>query len=1293
MMNDDDDDDDNNKLHIRFHFIQLSNGPIVLNNNSASSSSLLSFTSTDSSGEDSTDSTTSDYYKIEAKFNLKPHVTDESLNLQLQKFKRLLKRLEPVYSNTSNEKVVTAANTVPKMPTASVLPPPSMNPRTGKQFERYRFNSSNRTKKNSSSSTPPSSNKRYKFADSQSDHEPGNIYHFRKGGKTDSSFNSPDRRSLSSDRYDFNFDKENIGAGKTATLVRSGSGLDGHTPTYMHGTQLQNGIGAKKLTVTTPYRFPPSAKQKDIRHPSQTSSFDEETTPEKIWESKHLQPKIVFDSTTDNKAGGQKRVRIDDPQGQQMAYDRNYKLPTRVNTITTTNGVDDTLKYPKSKQTPLPPQVQVVRLEPPTTTNSSRSYLKKAQERLDAKRHGPSPQSFNKSLDHFFSSTIPKLEQKRWQQDHQQRVIPPPAQFQQPQVIDPANVTIEALRRRLNVEDYHQRSPLLRKARDLPRQPQPTSPYRSQYYANSDDDQQLQKMYPTPPIDYPMDSDDSASEDYNRSLPSNVIPTTSYIRGQVPSAYLAHSTIMKNVNRSLLAKDFNNSTQTLTTSSTMANKNRLKLLDRAVHRQLKTSEHRSLQRELSHNLIRCFSTTYVDDLRREDLRYKYNRTNMKSYTNEDIEDIYMSASLENYKMKTEIDREKRTRSGLSSSMDHQSLSTPSSSSIIGRLSPLSLHSPMTISTSHNRTQNGSAGDVQSLGFEPDRRSLRSTTSPSQTVSNIPPDIDLFYEIVQEHFRGVDATIAGQVSNASRYTTPKNRRNMSQQQQILSKKPIDQDSDIEINSNSSFWSDEDEQQMNTNGGILAQLPQRHINRYLSTVNRSLLDRPSNLISDYYISHLNRSMKDSVRSVEVIARNIARNRWRDEFDQSSKLGRSLSAEHLYQVRREHLRYRQPFTTPASFTAEDVSDIYKPFQLENYKRKIAIEVERRRRERQGQLAAGVRSPMYANEPDLHGAVKSHQPVIQVPIIPVNSSNHLPSRARPVYNTLGTGSQQFDHNNNIILNGSDISRNNISIVDPPVVHSNTYNRPITDHVHIDTARSSIQQPYDDHSEKLKISPKPNAEIRIRQDRAQTKLEAQNGLVNGALKASQQVLMYDQEPVIPDKARRRVQIIPTQPSSATSIHKPKIYTHSPIVDTIKMSKAGVVIDSAGSEDLSTAKVKSITTYHKGKINKPLVVQQTQPLPIEHKDVEHARIAPSQGHPREQIQSKSPVILNAHEFKRLKSHDQEVEKRLHQYPSEQQKGNLIIPEAKYMVPVEQDIHVYENIEKMHHLQQIDRHHL
>ncbi|CAF1545394.1 unnamed protein product [Didymodactylos carnosus] len=148
----------------------------------------------------------------------------------------------------------------------------------------------------------------------------------------------------------------------------------------------------------------------------------------------------------------QELVRIDDSQAQQMAYNRNHKLPSRVNTIVTTNGVDDTLKYPKSKQMSLS-HVQVVRLEPPTTTHPSRSYLKKAE---DARRHGPSPQAFNKSSDHLFSSTIPKLEQKRLQQDQQQRVVSPSAQFQQPQLINSENATVEALRRPHNADGYHQ---------------------------------------------------------------------------------------------------------------------------------------------------------------------------------------------------------------------------------------------------------------------------------------------------------------------------------------------------------------------------------------------------------------------------------------------------------------------------------------------------------------------------------------------------------------------------------------------------------------------------------------------------------------------------------------------------------------------------------------------------------------------------------------------------------------------------------------------------------------------
>ncbi len=209
--------------------------------------------------------------------------------------------------------------------------------------------------------------------------------------------------------------------------------------------------------------------------------------------------------------------------------------------------------------------------------------------------------------------------------------------------------------------------------------------------------------------------------------------------------------------------------------------------------------------------------------------------------------------------------------------------------------------------------------------------------------------------MQDRFRGVDASIAGQVSDASQYTKQKAHRPPTTTSPT---KPIDHDSDVELKS---FWSDEDEEQMVVDQQQRPMTHQRQLSRYLSTVNRSLLDRPSDLIADFYISQLNRSMQESVRQVETIARDKAlmrQNRNREFIDEpSSKLGRSLSVDHLYQVRKEHLRYKQPFTTPTSFTVEDVEDIYKPFVLENYKRKIAIELERRRRERQGQLIAGMK------------------------------------------------------------------------------------------------------------------------------------------------------------------------------------------------------------------------------------------------------------------------------------------------------------------------------------------------
>ena len=216
--------------------------------------------------------------------------------------------------------------------------------------------------------------------------------------------------------------------------------------------------------------------------------------------------------------------------------------------------------------------------------------------------------------------------------------------------------------------------------------------------------------------------------------------------------------------------------------------------------------------------------------------------------------------------------------------------------------------------------------------------------------------------MQERFRGVDAVIADQVSNASQYKKPKRPHSQGTTSHT---RPMDNDSDVDIRSNSSFWSDEDdEQQQAFNGHQRKSVPQpRQLSRYLSTVNRSLLDRPSDLIADYYISQLNHSMQEGVRNVESIALHKAKKRQtrNQEFveEGTSKLGRSLSAEHLYQVRKEHLRYRQPCNKPTSFTVEDVADIYKPFVLENYKRKIAIELERRRRERQGQMLASGKIP----------------------------------------------------------------------------------------------------------------------------------------------------------------------------------------------------------------------------------------------------------------------------------------------------------------------------------------------
>jgi hypothetical protein len=212
--------------------------------------------------------------------------------------------------------------------------------------------------------------------------------------------------------------------------------------------------------------------------------------------------------------------------------------------------------------------------------------------------------------------------------------------------------------------------------------------YVSQYYAQEEE----------PPIDYPMDEDDDDQQKrsylYNRGLNTN----------------RTHGQIMKTVNRSLIDRNY------------LSDTTRLKQLDQNVNRYLRFIENQSLQRELNHDLIRCFSSTYLNDLRREENRHFQTRMNTRAYTYEDIQDIHMSQVLEAYKMKRAIDRERRLR--LSTSFDGPiTSSTPTSSIGAGHLSPLlSTYSPiMTGSLNENI-------DAQSGGFDIDRRSLKSHTS-------------------------------------------------------------------------------------------------------------------------------------------------------------------------------------------------------------------------------------------------------------------------------------------------------------------------------------------------------------------------------------------------------------------------------------------------------------------------------------------------------------------------------------------------------------------------------------
>ncbi|CAF4417413.1 unnamed protein product, partial [Rotaria magnacalcarata] len=228
-----------------------------------------------------------------------------------------------------------------------------------------------------------------------------------------------------------------------------------------------------------------------------------------------------------------------------------------------------------------------------------------------------------------------------------------------------------------------------------------------------------------------------------------------------------HTQIIKNLNKSLIDHNYH------------IDKNRLIYFEQNVRRYLRSYENQTLQRELSYDLIRCFSTSYLEDLKRESARHVHTRNQMRSYTYEDIQDIHIPSILEAYKMKATIGRENQQRI-------QQSLMTTA------QLSPASSSgfSPLMVASFNENL------DTQSTGFEADRKSY---TSISQPLTTVRPDVDLFYKIMQESFVGIDASIAGQVARATQFKREKSHQN--------SKKTCNTDTDLDIQTFSSLWSDD------------------------------------------------------------------------------------------------------------------------------------------------------------------------------------------------------------------------------------------------------------------------------------------------------------------------------------------------------------------------------------------------------------------------------------------------------------------------------------------------------
>jgi hypothetical protein len=474
--------------------------------------------------------------------------------------------------------------------------------------------------------------------------------------------------------------------------------------------------------------------------------------------------------------------------------------------------------------------------------------------------------------------------------------------------------------------------------------------------------------------------------------------------------------ILKTINKSLLS-----------TELTGIDLNMLKLNDN-YKKILRKIEKKALERELEHDLIKSFSFNHLADLRKEDIKYSNMRVNSsifkKSYTYEDIQDLYMPKMLENYKLKLAIEKNsKHTNNFLSASSSFSSPQHRISSS----QSPIRRHtkndeSPVELHYLRSNIEKNSEliTDRKTLTSPP----LVHLKSPPSLKSNISsPSFKtnpnkLFSQIIQEKLNEIDHKMAQEIAGVpkKKYKKPayhivqapkrtfkidesenENENDGGDDDDHESSGGASTDRDVDSIEGGNSSSDSDDLNMNEEDYMNFDYNNkvksnnfRNANPIRKTLcnkkasmsaknnkHQANLRNPGALISEFYISNMNYAMRYSVEYIQQVAKDLRKRRQKmDSFTfagldpmaehctssnniNNKKLNRSLSVDELYAVRKENIKFNNGAAESCnnsvvtggdlnniSFTTDDIQDIYMPSAIENYKRKIAVELERRRR-----------------------------------------------------------------------------------------------------------------------------------------------------------------------------------------------------------------------------------------------------------------------------------------------------------------------------------------------------------